>query len=276
MRLKSKLAVRLISAPHLVWTMIFILIPLFLVAYYAFTDAAGSFSLDNITGLAKYRDTFLLSIWLGILATIICLIIAYPIAYFISQASANTQRTLIMLVMLPMWMNFLIRTYAWMTLLEDTGIINSVLSKIGLPNFHMINTRGAVVLGMVYNFLPYMILPIYSVLEKLDKSLIEACSDLGGNRLHSLSKVIFPLSIPGVVSGLTMVFVPSVSTFYISEKLGGPSTKLIGDIIEGQFQSSNNFNLGASLSLVLMIMILICMFVMNKFSDEDSSGRIVV
>jgi len=162
-----------------------------------------------------------------------------------------------------------------MTILEDSGIINSVFAKIGLPQVHMINTRGAVILGMVYNFLPFMILPIYSVMVKLDRSLVEACADLGGNRADVLSKVIFPLSLPGIVSGFTMVFVPSVSTFYISEKLGGPSTKLIGDIIESQFHASNNFNMGAALSLVLMIMILLCMAVMNRFADEDSKGSII-
>ncbi|MDR1630221.1 MAG: ABC transporter permease, partial [Oscillospiraceae bacterium] len=237
----------------------------------------GNFTLQNIAQLPNYQATFMLSIWLGLVATVICLIIAYPIAYIISQSSANVQRTMILLVMLPMWMNLLIRTYSWMTILEDTGIINTLLTKIGLPPVHMINTQGAVVLGMVYNFLPYMILPIYTVMEKMDKSLVEACADLGGNRLHVVSKVIFPLSLPGVISGLTMVFVPSVSTFYISQKLGGTNSRLIGDVIEQQFKSANNYNLGAALSLILMIMILICMAVMNHFSDEDDKGgRIVV
>ena len=271
----NRLTTKLISAPHVLWAFIFILIPLALIVYYAFTDMSGAFSLASIKSLSKYTDTFMLSIWLGFIATIICLIIAYPISYIISQSSAGTQRTLIMLTMLPMWMNFLIRTYSWMTILEDSGIINSVFAKIGLPRVHMINTRGAVILGMVYNFLPFMILPIYSVMVKLDKSLVEACADLGGNRVDVLSKVIFPLSLPGIVSGFTMVFVPSVSTFYISEKLGGPSTKLIGDIIESQFHASNNFNMGAALSLVLMIMILLCMAVMNRFTDEDSKGAII-
>ena len=276
MKTRSRFTAALISSPHVVWAIIFILVPLALIVYYAFTDAAGSFSLQNIANLSKYTDTFILSIWLGLLATVICLIVAYPIAYIIAQSSASAQRTMIMLVMVPMWMNFLIRTYSWMAILEDTGIINSLLSKIGMPNFHMINTRGAVVLGMVYNFLPYMILPIYSVMVKLDKNLIEACSDLGGSKMDVLGKVIFPLTLPGIISGLTMVFVPSVSTFYISEKLGGPSTKLIGDMIEGQFQTSNNYNMGAALSLVLMIMILACMAVMNKFSDEESGGGLIL
>lgn len=277
MNTRSRLSTKMLSAPHVVWAFIFILIPLLLVAYYAFTDSSGNFTLNNIAQLPNYQTTFLLSIWLGFLATVICLVIAYPIAYIISQSSAKTQRTMILLVMLPMWMNLLIRTYSWMTILENKGIINSLLTAMGLEPVQMINTQGAVVLGMVYNFLPYMILPIYTVMEKMDKSLVEACADLGGNRLHVIGKVIFPLSLPGVVSGLTMVFVPSVSTFYISQKLGGTNSRLIGDVIEQQFKSANNYNLGAALSLVLMVMILICMAVMNHFSDEDGKGgRMVV
>ena len=182
---------------------------------------------------------------------------------------------MVMLVMIPMWMNFLLRTYAWMTLLEDSGVINNILAKINIGPFHMINTSGAVILGMVYNFLPYMILPIYSVMTKLDNSLVEAAQDLGANRFHVIKDVVFPSTFSGVVSGVTMVFVPSGSTFYISQKLGGGSFALIGDIIEMQFQVSNNFNFGAALSLVLMILILICMAVMNKFGDTEEAGGVV-
>ena len=184
---------------------------------------------------------------------------------------------MVMLVMIPMWMNFLLRTYSWMTLLEDSGVINTLLGYIGIGPFKMINTQGAVVLGMVYNFLPFMVLPIYSVMVKLDKSLIEAAQDLGANKLHVFSKVILPSTVSGVVSGITMVFVPSVSTFYISQKLGGGNVVLIGDIIEMQFQVSNNFNFGAALSLVLMILILLCMAVMNKFGDPDepAGGKVL-
>lgn len=181
---------------------------------------------------------------------------------------------MIMLIMLPMWMNFLLRTYSWMTILEDTGLINSLLLKIGFEPIKLINTRGAVVLGMVYNFLPYMVLPIYTVMLKTDRSLIEAAQDLGCNKLGVFKNVILPLSVPGVVSGFTMVFVPSVSTFYISQKLGGTGTTLIGDIIETQFQTANNFHLGAALSFVLMILIFICLAVMNRFSDED--GEVII
>ena len=214
-------------------------------------------------------------LWFGIVATIICLLIAYPLAYILSKMKLRAQSTMVMLVMIPMWMNFLLRTYAWMTWLEDSGVINNILAKINIGPFHMINTSGAVILGMVYNFLPYMILPIYSVMTKLDNSLIEAAQDLGANRFHVIKDVIFPSTLSGVVSGVTMVFVPSVSTFYISQKLGGGSFALIGDIIEMQFQVSNNFNFGAALSLVLMILILICMAVMNKFGDTEEAGGVV-
>ena len=266
---RSALRTKLVSAPYIVWSVLFIIAPLIFVVYYSFTDASGAFTFDNITALSKYAPTFLRSIWFGIVATIICLVIAFPLAYIMSQKTEKVQRTLIMLVMLPMWMSFLIRTYSWMALLQDTGIINSFLIKIGIDPVHMINTSGAVILGMVYNFLPYMIMPIYSVMAKLDHSMVEAAHDLGGNRLTVIRKCIIPMSMPGVVSGITMVFVPSVSTFYISQKLGGGSFDLIGDVIERQFQQSYNYNLGASLSLVLMVLILISMAVMNRFTGEE-------
>ncbi len=273
MNKKSAFYQKLCASPHILWSAIFIVVPLIMVAYYSFTDTNGSFTLDNIYRLSYYTDTFLRSLWYGIVATLICLVLAYPIAYVISQSKAKSQTTMIILVMIPMWMNFLIRTYAWMNILEDSGVINRILTSIGLPAGHFINTPGAVVLGMVYNFLPYMILPIYSVLTKLDKSLVEAAQDLGASKVHVFSKVVFPMSVSGIVSGITMVFVPSVSTFYISQKLGGGTFALIGDIIEMQFQVSNNFNFGAALSLVLMVLILICMAFMNKFSNtEDAAG----
>ena len=263
------LKAKLVASPYIVWSAIFVIAPLIFVAYYAFTDSSGAFTLENISELSKYTTTFLRSIWFGIVATIICLIIAFPLAYFISQKTEKVQRTLVLLVMLPMWMSFLIRTYSWMALLQDTGIINSFLVKIGIDPVHMINTQGAVILGMVYNFLPFMITPIYSVMAKLDHSMIEACQDLGGNRITCVRRCIIPMSMPGVVSGITMVFVPSVSTFYISQKLGGGSFDLIGDVIERQFQQSYNYNLGAAISFVLMILILICMAVMNRFTGDE-------
>ena len=276
MKRKDTLGQRLCASPHIVWSAIFIVVPLIMVVYYAFTDKSGAFTLANITRLGDYTTTFLRSIWYGIIATIICLIIAYPVAYLIARSKARVQSTMIMLVMVPMWMNFLLRTYSWMTLLEDTGVINNILGKIGIGPFHMINTGGAVILGMVYNFLPYMILPIYTVMTKLDTSLVEAAQDLGANKYQVFRDVIVPSSMSGVVSGITMVFVPSVSTFYISQKLGGGSFALIGDIIEMQFQISNNFNFGAALSLVLMILILISMSIMNRFSDKDDMEGVVI
>ncbi len=271
---RSSLKTKLFASPYIVWSALFIIAPLIFVVYYSFTDAAGNFTFENIMSLSKYAPTFLRSIWFGIVATVICLLIAFPIAYIISQKTEKVQRTLVMLVMLPMWMSFLIRTYSWMALLQDTGIINNFLGKLGIDPIHMINTSGAVILGMVYNFLPYMIMPIYSVMAKLDHSMIEACQDLGGNRLTVIKRCIIPMSTPGIVSGVTMVFVPSVSTFYISQKLGGGSFDLIGDVIERQFQQSYNYNLGASISLVLMVLILICMAVMNRFSG-DEEGMVI-
>ena len=271
---RSSLRAKLISSPYVVWSALFIVAPLIFVVYYSFTNPSGDFTIDNISALSKYAPTFLRSIWFGIVATVICLLIAFPLAYIISQKTEKVQRTLVMLVMLPMWMSFLIRTYSWMALLQDTGIINSFLAKLGIDPIHMINTSGAVILGMVYNFLPYTIMPIYSVMAKLDYSMVEAAQDLGGNRLTVIKRCIIPMSMPGVISGITMVFVPSVSTFYISQKLGGGSFDLIGDVIERQFQQSYNYNLGASLSLVLMVLILICMAVMNRFSG-DEEGMVI-
>ncbi len=274
MNSRSSLRTRLVSSPYVVWSILFIVAPLIFVVYYSFTNSSGNFTLDNISALSKYTPTFLRSIWFGIVATLICLVIAFPLAYIISQKTEKVQRTMVMLVMLPMWMSFLIRTYSWMAILQDTGIINSLLGKIGIGPIHMINTSGSVILGMVYNFLPYMIMPIYSVMAKLDHSMVEAAQDLGGNRLTVIRRCIIPMSMPGVVSGITMVFVPSVSTFYISQKLGGGSFDLIGDVIERQFQQSYNYNLGASLSLVLMVLILLCMAVMNRFTG-DEEGMVI-
>ena len=263
------------AIPYIIWILIFTIVPFVLVIYYAFSDnATGRFTLDNIANSSAYLPVLIKSLCLAFVATLICLLIAYPLAYIMSRKSAAVQRVFMMLVMLPMWMSFLIRTYSWMALLQDTGIINSFLAKLGIDPIHMINTSGAVILGMVYNFLPYMIMPIYSVMAKLDYSMVEAAQDLGGNRLTVIKRCIIPMSMPGVISGITMVFVPSVSTFYISQKLGGGSFDLIGDVIERQFQQSYNYNLGASLSLVLMVLILICMAVMNRFSG-DEEGMVI-
>ena len=257
------------------WAVLFIIAPLLFVAYYAFTDKDGKFSFANIASLAQaaYLEVFLRSVCFAFLATVICLIIAYPIAYFISRTSQKAQKILVMLVMLPQWLNFLIRTYSWMAILEDTGIINNILGIIGIE-LHMINTPGAVILGMVYNFLPYMIIPIHSAMTKIDPRVLEAASDLGCNPFKVVTKVVFPLSMSGVISGITMVFVPSISTFYISQKLGGGNFDLIGDSIERQFQTQYNYNMGAAMSFLLMILIIVSMAIMNKYSDEE--GGVIV
>ena len=284
MKKKSSLMTHIAGSPYIVWAVLFIIVPLCMVAYYAFTDKNGNFTFDNMLSIGKYTDTIILSIWLGLLATVISLVVAYPLAMIMASKGPEKQSRMTMLIMLPMWMNFLLRTYSWMTILEDNGFLTTGLNyiveainnltRLNIEPVHLINTRGAVVLGMVYNFLPYMILPIYTVMLKADRSLVEAAQDLGGNKLDVFRNVTVPLSIPGIVSGFTMVFVPSVSTFFISQKLGGTGTTLIGDIIETQFQTANNFNLGASLSFVLMILIFICLAVMNKFSDDD--GGVVI
>lgn len=272
----TNLPKKLLDKPYLLWSALFIIAPLVMVAYYAFTDKTGAFTLDNFANMTEYISTILLSIIYGLVATIICIVVGYPFAYFLSKHTAKTQRTIVLLVMLPMWMNFLIRTYSLMTILGDSGVINNLLSLLGFHKLHMINTSGAVILGMVYNFLPYMILPIYSVLAKMDNSLVEAANDLGSNKLQTFKRVILPLSLPGLLSGITMVFVPCVSTFYITQKLGGGQIVLIGDIIETQFQSANNYNLGASLSFVLMILIFICLGVINYFDDGTEDGGVVI
>ncbi len=267
---------RYAAAPHIVWAILFIIAPLVFVAYYAFTDGDGGFTMANIANFftPTYLKIFFRSLKLAVIATAICLFVGYPIAYSISRCKPKTQRILILLLMLPMWMNFLIRTYAIMVLIQDTGIINSFLGNFGIDPIHMLGTEGAVVLGMVYDYLPYMILPIYSVMAKLDYRLVEAAADLGCNGFGVLRKVILPLSLSGVISGITMVLVPSISTFYISQKLGGADMLLIGDVIEQQYNASN-YNMTASLSLILMLILLIGLAVVNRYSDGDEGGMMV-
>ncbi len=273
---KSSLSQKMLDKPYLLWSVLFIIVPLVMVVFYAFTDKTGAFTFSNIAQIKNYFPTILLSVLYGLAATVICVFIGYPFAYALSKHSVNTQRTMVLLVMLPMWMNFLIRTYSLMTILGDSGVVNSLLNAIGLKSVHMINTGGAVIFGMVYNFLPYMILPIYTVLSKLDNSLVEAAHDLGSGRATTFKRVILPLSLPGLLSGITMVFVPCVSTFYITQKLGGGQIVLIGDVIETQFQSANNYHLGAALSFVLMILIFVCLGVMNYFDDGTQDGGVVI
>ena len=279
---------KLISAPYTIWMTLFIIVPMGLVAFFAFTDKSGAFTLDNIARVGQYSNVFLHSIWLGALATFISLLLGYPLAYIIAKAAPNRQSFLILLIMLPMWMNFLLRTYAWMSLLDDNGLINQFLSGIGffrlintlfgtdLTCFHMINTQGAIVLGMVYNFLPFMIMPIFSVIDKIDPKVIEAAQDLGANSAMVFRKVIFPLSLPGVLSGVTMVFIPSVSTFALSRLLGGGKTLLLGDLIEMQFLgNAYNPHLGSAIALVMMVIVLVCMAVMNRFGEGEEGVAVL-
>ena len=267
----------LIASPFMLWVVIFTVVPLAMVFWYAFTDSTGAFTLANIETIGSYWGYLKDSLVMGAVATLFCLLLGYPVAYVMSRASWVTQQTLMMLLMLPQWMNFLLRTYAWMTILENNGLINTLLGKIGVGPFQMINTKGAIILGMVYNFLPYMILPIYSVMEKISGSLFEAANDLGANRFGTFRRVVLPLSLPGVITGITMVFVPSVSTFVISQMLGGGRNPLIGDVIERLFVgAAPNYNVGAALSLVLMVLILISMAVMKKFDDGEETGGLMM
>ena len=275
----ASLLQRYAASPHIAWAILFIIAPIIFVAYYAFTatvDGEVVFSFENIKTFftPTYLKIFGRSVLLALISTVICLLLGYPIAYFISRTKPRTQRLLILLIMLPMWMNFLIRTYAIMVLIQDTGIINSFLGNFGIAPMHILGTEGAVILGMVYDYLPYMILPIYSVMAKLDYRLVEAAGDLGCNGFKVMTKVIIPLSLSGVISGITMVFVPSISTFYISQKLGGPSTLLIGDVIEQSYNASN-YHLTAALSFVLMIILLIGLAIMNKYTDADDGGMLI-
>ena len=260
----------LLSVPYMIWILVFTLIPLCVVGYYALTDPdTGAFSLRNIRELGMYMPVLWQSILYSLVSALICLLLGYPVAYYIAQCKPITQKLLYMLVMLPMCMSFLLRTLAWVGLLQDTGIINNFLEWIGLGRIRMIRTPGAVILGMVYNYLPYMILPLYATIVKIDKRLIEAAEDLGCNGIQTFQKVTLPLSVPGILSGITMVFVPAVSTFYISQKLGGTDTVLIGDVIERLFKQGNNANLGAALSLVLMALVFVCTGIMNRFGGDE-------
>ena len=276
---------RAASAPFTVWMLLFTVVPLAMVVWFAFTDGEGSFTFDNILVIGENLDILGRSILLGGISTVICLLLAYPLAYSISRATERVQQTMVMIIMLPMWMNFLLRTYAWMSILENTGLLNRFFDAIGLFDlinglfgteieyFKMINTQGAVVLGMVYNFLPFMILPIFSVIEKIDPRVIEAAQDLGANSQQVFRKVIFPLSLPGVLSGVTMVFIPSVSTFVISRLLGGGTTILLGDLIEMQFLgNAYNPHLGSAISLVMMVIVLVCMGIMNRFGEGEGEA----
>ena len=267
------------AIPYVVWMALFTVAPLILIVIYAFSNAEGSFTVEHFTGMADYVGIFTRSLGLAAVATVISLLIGYPIAYFISKEKPSTQRFLMMLIMVPMWINFLLRTYAWMSILENTGLLNNFFRSIGLLDLlgvdfiPMINTPGAVVLGMVYNYLPFMIMPIQSVIVKLDKSLVEAAQDLGCHSGLVFRKVIFPLSLPGVLSGITMVFVPCVSTFIISDLLGGGKDMLLGDLIQMQFAgTAYNPYLGSAIALVMMVIVMICQTVMNRFGEGEEQA----
>ena len=273
------------AVPYVVWMAIFVVAPIIIMVIYAFSNGDGGATLDNFVQMGDYASVFGRSFKLALIATAICLLIGNPVSYFLSREPASFQKTAMVLIMLPMWMNFLLRTYSWMTILENNGLLNQLFQKIGIialynsitgsniEYFSMMNTQGAVVLGMVYNYLPFMILPIYSVIVKLDYSLLEAARDLGANSVTVFRKVILPLSLPGVLSGITMVFVPSVSTFAISRMLGGGTELLLGDLIERQFLGgAYNPQLGAAISLVMMIIVVICMLVMNRFGEGEEQA----
>ena len=282
------------AIPYVGWMTLFVVLPILMVVIYAFSSAAGGFTLENFSRMGTYTVVFTRSFKLALIATLICLMIGYPISYMMSKEGPRFQRVAMVLIMLPMWMNFLLRTYSWMSILENNGFLNQLFRNIGLidlynsiamhfsanpaqyvpiDHFQMINTQGAVVLGMVYNYLPFMILPIYSVIVKLDRSLIEAARDLGANTLQVFRRVILPLSLPGVLSGITMVFVPSVSTFAISKMLGGGSELLLGDLIELQFfGGAYNPQLGAAISLVMMVIVVACMVLMNRFGEGEEQA----
>ena len=258
-----------LAAPYIVWMVIFTVVPLAMVAYFAFTTNSGEFTFTNLTRAAEYMPVLLRSVWYALAACAICLVIGYPVAYVIAQTTARTQRVLYLLVTLPMCMSFLLRTLAWVALLRDTGIINTFLGSFGIGPLPLIRNAGSVILGMVYNYLPYMIMPLYTVIVKLDLRLIEAAQDLGCDSFQVFRRVILPLSVPGIVSGITMVFVPAVSTFYISQKLGGTNNTMIGDVIELQFKGSLNRNFGAAMSLVLMLLVFVSIWLMNRFTDDE-------
>ena len=265
-----------IAVPYVIWMAIFVVAPLLIIVFYAFTSQAGGFTLENFSTMAQYTGVFGRSFLLAIIATFICLLIGYPLSYWLAQESPAVRRVAMMLIMLPMWMNFLLRTYSWMFLLEKRGLINSFLGLFGIGPFQMINTQGAVILGMVYNYIPFMILPLYTTMCKIGNDVIEAAQDLGGNTFQVMARVVVPLSLPGVSTGITMVFVPAISTFIISKMLGGGTNQLIGDIIELQFLgNSYNPNLGSAISLVLMVVVLLCMSIMSNFDDEEMEGRIL-
>ncbi len=265
---------KLLAGPYLFWAVSFIVIPLLMIVYYGMTDKEGTFTFMNLAQITTPENlkALGLALLLSFISTILCLILAYPLAMILSEKDVNQTSFIVLIFILPMWMNFLLRTLAWQNLLEKNGVINAVLTFFHLPPQAIINTPYAIILGMVYNFLPFMVLPIYNVLSKIDKDVISAARDLGANNLQTFSKIIFPLSIPGIISGITMVFVPSLTTFVISDLLGGSKILLIGNVIEQEFKQGSNWNVGSGLSLVLMIFIIASMALIAKY-DKNGEGN---
>ena len=263
------------AAPYALWMLLFTIVPLLFVCYFAFTTKSGAFTMDNLTVILKYTPVLMDSLRLALYCTILCLLIGYPAAYFMAGKDLSRNQSFAVLIMLPMWMNFLLRTYAMMTLFENNGVLNTIFEALGLPKQQMIGTEGAVLVGMVYNFLPFMILPIHSCLKKMDERVIEAAEDLGANNIQVFCRVTLPLSIPGIISGVTMVFMPAVTTFAISRLLGSGRFMLYGDVIEKQFLELNNWNFGSSLSLIMMILIIISMSLLNRADPKKENGGVV-
>lgn len=277
-----------LSVPYVIWMALFVVAPIIMVVIYAFSSTHGGFTLENFAEMGTYTVVFWRSFKLALIATIVCLLIGYPVSYMMAKEGPRFQRLAMVLIMLPMWINFLLRTYSWMSILDNNGLLNNLFRAIGLIDlynnvfgtnlqyFQMLNTQGAVVLGMVYNYLPFMILPIYSVIVKLDYSLVEAAHDLGSDTVTVFRRVILPLSFPGILSGITMVFVPSVSTFAISKMLGGGTELMLGDLIEQQFLGgAYNPHLGAAISLVMMVIVVVCMVVMNRFGEGEEQAVVL-
>jgi spermidine/putrescine transport system permease protein len=277
-----------LSVPYVIWMALFVVAPIIMVVIYAFSTTQGSFTFENFAEMGTYAVVFWRSFKLALIATAICLLIGYPVSYMMAKEGPRFQRLAMVLIMLPMWINFLLRTYSWMSILDNNGLLNNLFRAIGLIDlynnmfgtniqyFQMLNTQGAVVLGMVYNYLPFMILPIYSVIVKLDHSLVEAAHDLGSDTLTVFRRVILPLSFPGILSGITMVFVPSVSTFAISKMLGGGTELMLGDLIEQQFLGgAYNPHLGAAIALVMMVIVVVCMVVMNRFGEGEEQAVVL-
>lgn len=269
----AQLKKKLLGTPYFLWSLIFILIPLGMVFYYGLTDRSGAFTLNNIISIttAEHAKALWLALLLSLIATVLCLLLAYPLAMILCNMGVNQHSFIVLIFILPMWMNFLLRTMAWQTLLEKTGVINSILNFLHLPALRIINTPYAIVLGMVYNFLPFMVLPIYNALSKIDRSIIHAAKDLGANNIQVFFKITLPLSVPGIISGITMVFIPAFTTFVISKLLGGSKVLLIGNVIEEEFTQASNWHLGSGLSIVLMLFIIVNM-VLSAIFDKDGEG----